>query len=746
MGNAIFLHTIRVLLLILISFTTFSLAQTNQNELRWQVVNSFASGEGITNQTGTNQTSVATSSKVYLDICQAASSYNSSSALSYSWYVNNAFLETNQSCYLYTDLQEGNHLLSVVISNATDNQNLATISGTINLEQLIIAAMGDSFASGEGSPDRPINFESYEAYRAAIEDYQQAQHELQENLSKLLALEELSNGVGALSEDLTSKFENFNVEAYQADLVDSFGALVEECSAVSQDLNSYVASCDEALRQSITAGGDFLTLAASVLGEYGQAFSNDVMNYFETEFADSEAFLGSLEQTQEDLVSLAANCLGTSLDSVLDPSAAGDESAESGRNRITVIGSLRCIRQLQPFARSIADSASEFGELSYQELLEFSDELSMVLNNVLGPNLELKAEELYESLAATYELVDSSRRRLANAATMIQEVVGGAEATWEDPVCHRSLRSSTVQFARRIQQENPHKAVSLVNVSCSGASIHKGLLAPHRGKAPQVEQLKTALAGQKADMLLLSVGGNDIGFTQVLRTCALLPNCFELSEGYLQNTAEEAAQDNLDNQCSIILMDKFADATAINHFLNECLNYFDVNRILDVPQASKVVLPKLAALPRDLRSLAFALNEVTDPNNVYVIEYLDPTKDESGVHCGYNFDLNIGRVNLGLEHQFPGLSREEMAWADESVLQQLNTTLATSASQNNWRYVSGIYDTTRLHGYCSQDTWIQRMQDSFYVQGDAAGVMHPNDRGQAVIADAIYQSSRIDLE
>ncbi len=704
-----------VLLFLLVNIFAFGFSQEQPESIRWQVVNGFdtSATESSTNELALKEF------KIYVDACHSIPEYTDTKPVEYNWLINNVSVDQTTTCYTYLTLPEGQHELWLEFPEFTDQVGFyIELSANIDFENIIIAAMGDSFASGEGSPDGPIDFERYEAYRLAVEDYQQAQTDLQESLTKLLALEELSQGLGELNEDLLSKLEGYDFESNQELLNESFLDLAQNCSDFSIGVDSYIEKCDEALKSSLAVGGDFLVLATALIGEYGQDFSDELLTYLEREFADSEAFLESLTTIENQLVTSASDCLG------------------SETNRITIIGSLRCMKGIQSFARSIGNSTGEFTELSFRELLEFSDELSLLFSTELGPNIEAKAKEGYDSLVAAYELVDSSRRQLNNAASLIEDLIGGAQATWQDDVCHRSLRSSTVQFARRLQQENPHKAVSLINVSCSGASINKGLLAPHRGKDSQIDQLKTALAGQKADILLLSIGGNDVGFTKVLRTCALLPKCYEFSGVSGQALTQESEgidfTTDINDQCALVLWDKFADATTIDYYLNECLAFLDVDSLLEVPQASEVVLPKLAALPQSLQALAVELDQVVEnSDDVYVIEYLDPTKDEAGVHCGYD---------RWLERQFPGLSREEMTWADEAVLQQLNATLASAASLNNWNYIGGIYENTRLHGYCSTDTWIQRLQDSFYVQGDAAGVMHPNDRGQAFIADVMYRA------
>jgi hypothetical protein len=109
-------------------------------------------------------------------------------------------------------------------------------------------------------------------------------------------------------------------------------------------------------------------------------------------------------------------------------------------------------------------------------------------------------------------------------------------ALWMSAACHRSLYSYQLRTALTLAIENPHLAVTYLPLGCSGATIAEGLLgpqpaneitcrAPGSGPCParvpgQIEQLRDLLAraqrdrpDRHLDLLLLSIGANDIGFS-----------------------------------------------------------------------------------------------------------------------------------------------------------------------------------------------------------------------------------------
>ena len=117
----------------------------------------------------------------------------------------------------------------------------------------------------------------------------------------------------------------------------------------------------------------------------------------------------------------------------------------------------------------------------------------------------------------------------ASAASTEWERYG---ARWLSAACHSSLYGYQVRTALALAVENPHIAVTLLPLACSGATIEAGIFNSQRarecppsgtcaGSVPaQLTRLRDALArAQKSqperelDLVLLTVGANDIQFS-----------------------------------------------------------------------------------------------------------------------------------------------------------------------------------------------------------------------------------------
>ncbi len=111
-------------------------------------------------------------------------------------------------------------------------------------------------------------------------------------------------------------------------------------------------------------------------------------------------------------------------------------------------------------------------------------------------------------------------------------------ARWMNPACHRSLYSYQVRTALALAIEQPHLAVTLLPLACTGATIEAGMFDGQRaddcpwvvgidscsGTAPpQFAELKEIMAAvhrqdpqRNLDMVLLTVGANDVSFASLV--------------------------------------------------------------------------------------------------------------------------------------------------------------------------------------------------------------------------------------
>jgi hypothetical protein len=105
-------------------------------------------------------------------------------------------------------------------------------------------------------------------------------------------------------------------------------------------------------------------------------------------------------------------------------------------------------------------------------------------------------------------------------------------AEWWDEPCHRSLLSWPVMAGLYEAAQNEQKAITLVHVGCSGATIpdltkrpQKDLPGGGKETENQIQQVRKLLNNERAiDQIYLSISGNDAEFANVIATMVLPPN------------------------------------------------------------------------------------------------------------------------------------------------------------------------------------------------------------------------------
>jgi hypothetical protein len=351
-------------------------------------------------------------------------------------------------------------------------------------------------------------------------------------------------------------------------------------------------------------------------------------------------------------------------------------------------------------------------------------------------------------------------------------------AVWQDRRCHRSAYSAPAQAAQMLEMADPHSSVTFLSFACSSATIDThtyddapfydpyrsppdwpyvkdrgtGILGPGCGQEPpdpdrpqdnqlpsQMSQLMTALTNggqhppRPVDALLISGGGNDMGFVPVIMLCALYWDC----EDILVSSQYGGLK---------VLADRVTD---------------DVN-----------------ALPAKYEALAAEITEripFTPNGRVYITQYADPTRNSAGGYCSEMLQDIIpwwvGTIS-GIGTIWDGapfvplppyrMDQDEATWAGGTVGPALNSKIAAAAQVHGWILVDGINDSTgnlfATHGYCAADNWIRTATESVDIQGPwspwywpdvwpadsvkTTGTMHPTAEGNRAIAQRIMAKMR----
>jgi len=276
---------------------------------------------------------------------------------------------------------------------------------------------------------------------------------------------------------------------------------------------------------------------------------------------------------------------------------------------------------------------------------------------------------------------------------------------WVDRRCHRSAAAGPVKAALQIEQSDPRSSVTFLSFACSGATVKKGLTGEYDGVepqdareplVPQLQQVAAAIGARQIDALIVSIGGNDIGFADVAKVC-------------VENDA-----DPLKKPC------------------HEALD--------------KSVAANLAELPTLYQELRREMSRTLRASAVFITEYPDPTYDDRGETCGVNGRRLLVTVRAA-----------SARWARDGVLGKLNQAIREAAATHGWIYVGDVASQFRTHGECAPDhqRWFRTEEDARNIQGPidfglsqlsakdlmvSKGTLHPNVPGHEAYARRIVEA------
>jgi hypothetical protein len=375
-------------------------------------------------------------------------------------------------------------------------------------------------------------------------------------------------------------------------------------------------------------------------------------------------------------------------------------------------------------------------------------------------------------------------------------------ARWQDQACHRSLYSHQLRVALQLAVEDPHRAVTFVGVACSGAEIASGLFLRYKGhewvpNPPALSQLSAVADAQcggrardqefpqayhiqgkleelmgglvlrkcdadearKIDLLLLTIGGNDIGFTRLVANAVLADGSMlrQLGGWFGQVYGFTEAGEHLD-----LLDDRLA---AVNRAVHWLLH-------LPWPESDRVILtgyPPMALL-EDGNSACpdgnagmtvlsdFFLSETKAREGNTAAERLHATMQDAARQHGWTFVEDHRKVFRGRGICTDTvLANAPQTVADEMRLPRLVNKIWRPYNPSEWRAYAprqrwfrtpnDAFMTGNFHASESMVqkvmkaqaplAWLQPLLASLY-----SGAFHPTAEGQAAIADAVVEKAR----
>lgn len=297
---------------------------------------------------------------------------------------------------------------------------------------------------------------------------------------------------------------------------------------------------------------------------------------------------------------------------------------------------------------------------------------------------------------------------------------------WSFRQCHRSTYNGRFDAIERLDNSTDDLfAIEFIDVACSGATIDIGLLGAYRGiftpnvvndpLDPQVDQVKRWVdrtPSKKLDALVITIGGNDVGFGKVVSKCL---------------TGIEAP----------------------------CNEHFDLNNLLAFGDPEGPGAIGFNNLDEAYARLDRRIRETFEPDpTIILVGYPDPLRNEDEEFCDQFNDRYAVRPNLSgelqpttvIEHYLPlnaqikFITKDESEWLFNNLVHRLNGTMESNAEELGWHFVGGLEELTRRHGYCSRQSWFNTLKDSDIRQGDYNGTAHPNNLGFLAYRETIVKA------
>jgi hypothetical protein len=276
-----------------------------------------------------------------------------------------------------------------------------------------------------------------------------------------------------------------------------------------------------------------------------------------------------------------------------------------------------------------------------------------------------------------------------------------------------------------IEDADPHTSVTFVHVACSGGRIHRALLESYDGIVfepedeplrAQIDRVAELADDHEIDALFVSIGGNDINFSKVVEACVLGEVC-HLGDPMIDPLLEKTASlvcgllGSYEDECKSYLDPDVIDVDSL-----DARTIFEIGSKDEYVDDVDVHQDGLDDLPANYDDLGQAIvgSLGMDPARVYLTEIPDVTRDEFGDLCAWPTEL-------------PAIT--EMEWASNYVLTELRAAMQAAANKHGWQFVDSVDPRFAGHGYCSDVTWLTRLQNTFQFQGDQNGALHPNVGG-----------------
>lgn len=373
-------------------------------------------------------------------------------------------------------------------------------------------------------------------------------------------------------------------------------------------------------------------------------------------------------------------------------------------------------------------------------------------------------------------------------------------ARWQDQACHRSLYSHQFRAALQLAVEDPHRAVTYVGLACSGAEVTFGLFLRYKGNEwvpnpPALSQISAAAEAQcgrrqsvgqdlpeayhmngripelkgglvlrkcpkdqarKIDLVLLSIGGNDVGFSR------LVANAVLADQSYLRKLGGWIGEVHGQTQAQSQIVRLESRYKSLNRALHNLLYvpWEESDRIILAGYPGMALTGDGSETCKDGRAglevvSDFRLSEQKLREGAWVADKLHRLMRESAYSYGWSFvethrrqfiDRGICSGTVGDGSSIADELRLPRKMGDKWFPYNPGDFRAYTMRQRWFRTPNDAFMTGNFHVAASMIEkvlklgsleWFQLLLASTY-----SGAFHPTAEGHAAIADAVAEKAR----
>jgi hypothetical protein len=373
-------------------------------------------------------------------------------------------------------------------------------------------------------------------------------------------------------------------------------------------------------------------------------------------------------------------------------------------------------------------------------------------------------------------------------------------ARWLDQACHRSLYSNQLRVGLQLAVEDPHRAVTFASVACSGSEVVQGLFLRYKGnewvpRPPELSQVSAIAEVQcgseeapmqdlpeayhidgripelqgglvlrkcdqtnarKIDLLLVSIGGNDIGFARLVANAVLADQSllkqlggwfgqvFEPKEARARFSNVEARYKSLKRAAHNILHIPWEESDRVILTAYPGMSLLDNGRnVCPDGQAGMEVFPEFRLSEKKAREsekVAEQLNGVMKKMaTTYGWTYVDAHRAQfigRGLCAGYTDNALSMADDLRIPRKVAG------SWVPYNPAE-----FKAYAPRQRWfRTPNDAFMTGNFHVSAGVMQRALKLEAVSYIQvllaATYSGAFHPTAEGHAAIADAATDKAR----